>query len=80
MDSTSYEIEIKRHALLQALKRGVTPDMIDSTIKGGTVQRSAKHTVKFTMAYKKCSVVCVGHIIGKRIVIFTVETTRGHYG
>jgi len=34
MDITQYDVEIKRHAFIQANQRGVTPDMIEATIKG----------------------------------------------
>ncbi len=35
MDITQYEFEIRRHALIRAMQRGVTPDMVEATLKGG---------------------------------------------
>ena len=29
MDVTQYEFEIRRHALIRAMQRGVTPDIIE---------------------------------------------------
>ena len=47
MDISQYEIELKRHAFIRAMERGITPDMIEATIKGGTVKRFGKNNMKF---------------------------------
>jgi hypothetical protein len=44
MDISQYEIVVKRHALVRAMQRGITPDMIEATIKGGTLQRFGKNS------------------------------------
>ena len=72
MDISPYEIVIKRHALIRAMQRGITPDMIEATIKGGRRQRFGKNNVKFIKKYKQCSVICVDEIIGNRIKIITI--------
>lgn len=38
MNISQYEIEIKRHAFIRAMERGITPEMREATIKGGTVK------------------------------------------
>ena len=77
MDITQYDFEIRRHAFLRALERKVTPGMIEATIKGGKIERFAKHGIKFFMKYKKFTVVCVGEMAGTKIKILTVETQGG---
>ncbi len=73
MDISQYEIELKRHAFIRAMERGITPDMIEATIKGGTVKRFGKNNVKFIKKYKHLAVICVDEIIGHRIKIVTIE-------
>ena len=68
--------EIKRHAFMRALQRGVSPDIIEATIKGGKIERFGKHNVRFVKEYKKFTVVCVGQAIGTKIKIFTIEVKR----
>ena len=46
MDITQYEFEIKRHALMRAMQRGVTPDMVEATLKGGKIVRFGKNNLK----------------------------------
>ena len=74
MDVTRYEFEIKRHAFIRALERGVTPDMIEATLKGGKIKRFAKNNIKFSKAYKRFTVICVGELMPTKIRIFTIET------
>lgn len=74
MDRTKYDIEIKRHAFIRAMQRGITPDMIEATLNGGKVQRFGKNNLKFQKEYKRCTVICVGEIAGVRIKILTIET------
>ena len=76
MDITQYEIEIKRHAFIRAMERGVTPDMLEATIKGGSLVKHGKSNVKFCKRYKRFVVVCVGEVCNERIKILTVETKR----
>ena len=46
MDITQYEIEIRRHALIRAMQRGVTPDMVEATLNGGKIKRFGKNNLK----------------------------------
>ena len=73
MNISQYEIEIKRHAFIRAMQRGITPDMIEATIKGGSVKRFGKNNVKFIKRYKHFHVICVDEIIGNSIKIITIE-------
>ena len=77
MDIINYEIEIKRHAFIRAMERGVTPDMIEATLRGGKVKRFGKHNLKFYKKYKRFTVICVGQIEGMKIKILTIETKGG---
>lgn len=76
MDRTKYEIEIKRHAFIRAMERGITPDMIEATLNGGTIQPFGKNYVKIQKSYKQFTVVCVGEIAGIRLKIITIEAKR----
>lgn len=76
MNITQYEFEVKRHAFIRAMKRGVTPDMIEATLKGGKIIRFGKNNLKFYKKYKRFTVVCVDQIIGTKIKIVTIETKR----
>lgn len=76
LDITKYEIEIKRHAFIRALEKGITPDMIEATIKGGKIEQFGKSNVKFVKKYKRFTVVCVDEIAGYKIKIVTIETKR----
>lgn len=73
MDIIKYDIEIKRHAFIRAIERGISPDMIEATIKGGTIKRFGKNNVKFIKKYKHFHVICVDEIVGHRIKIVTIE-------
>jgi len=73
MDITQYDIEIKRHAFIRAMERGITPDMIEATLKGGRIKRFGKNNVKFFKEYKNTTVICVDEIIGTKIKIVTIE-------
>lgn len=77
MDITQYEFEIKRHAFIQAMKRGVTPDMVEATLKGGIIKRFGKNNLKFYRRFKRFTVICVDQIIGTKIKIVTIETQGG---
>jgi len=74
MDISKYDIEIKRHAFIQAMKRKVTPDMIEACLKGGKIQRFGKNNLRFKKEYKYFTVICIGQIEGEKIKILTVET------
>ncbi len=74
MDVTQYEFEIKRHALIRAMQRGVTPDMIEATLKGGSIERFGKNNVRFYKRYRRFTVICVDEVCGDRIKIVTIET------
>ena len=68
MDRNQYEIEIKHHAFRRALQRGITPDLIENTIKNGAIQRFGKNYVKLMSR----SVICVGEIAGLKLKILTI--------
>jgi hypothetical protein len=76
MDITQYKFEIRRHAFIRAMERGVTPDMIEATIKSGEIMRFGKNNVKFRKVYKRFAVICVDEIIGSTIKIVTIETQK----
>jgi hypothetical protein len=47
--------------------------MVEATLKGGKQKRFGKNFIKYSMRYKKGTVVCVGEIIGEIVKIKTVE-------
>ena len=71
MDLNKYRLTITRHALLQALERGIDPDLVEQIIMKGKMVRFGKNNVKF-VAKGKCTLIAVGEIVGGRIKIFTV--------
>ena len=73
MDISKYDVEIKRHAFLRALERGIDPDMIEQTLLRGKMEKFGKHGVKFINKGAKRTIICVGEILGTRIRIFTIE-------
>lgn len=42
MDISRYEIEIKHHTFIQAMKRGIHPDLIQDALLKGSVKRYGK--------------------------------------
>lgn len=74
MDIHQFEVVVSHHAFLRAFERSVTPDMIESTIKGGRQKRFGKHFIAFTKEYKSFTVICIGEICGMIIKIKTIET------
>ena len=72
MDRTKYDLEIKHHVFLRAMQRGITPDLIETTIKNGKIERFGKNYVKFTSN----SVICVGEISGLKLKIITIERRK----
>lgn len=73
MDINKYEIEIKHHAFKQALKRKISPDLIENTLINGEVKRYGKNYIKFMNK----STICIGQIINNKIKIMTVERIGG---
>jgi hypothetical protein len=73
IDISKYVIEIKRHAFIRAMTRGVHPDMIEATIKGGKIKKYGKNNIKFIKKYKRFTVICVDEIAGDKIKIVTIE-------
>lgn len=73
MDLSRYDIEITHHAFQQAIKRGISPDLIEEALQKGEVQMYGKHGVKFVSRGSKRTIICVGEMIGLRIKIFTLE-------
>lgn len=76
MDFTKFEFEIKRHALIRAMERGVSPDMIEATLCGGWVVRHRKNCYKFCREYSDFTVVCVDRVYGEKIIIVTIEVGK----
>jgi hypothetical protein len=75
MDITQYQFEIRRHAVLRAMERGTSPDMIMATLRGGRIERFGKNCMRFKKDYKGFQVVCVDQVIGTVIKIVTIERT-----
>ena len=73
MDISKYEVEIKHHVFVQALKRGIHPDLIEDTLIKGKLKRFGKHGVRFVSKGSKRTIICVGEVIGGKLKIFTVE-------
>ena len=71
------EFEIKRHAFIRAMERGVSPDMIEATLRGGKVERFGKNNLRFSKNYKRFTVICIGEMTGEKIKILTIETKGG---
>ncbi|MBT5021309.1 hypothetical protein HOK51_09245 [Candidatus Woesearchaeota archaeon] len=74
MDISNYNIEIKNHAVIRAIQRGITPDIVEATIKGGKLQKFGNNKIKFIKKYKKFIVICIGEIVCGKIKIITIET------
>jgi hypothetical protein len=69
-----YIIEISFHARKMAIERGVTFDMIESSIKTGRIERFGKNGIKFISRYKRGNVICVGERkFENYIKILTIE-------
>lgn len=69
-----WQIRLSRHAIEQAWRRGITDDMIFSTIRTGKIIKFGKNGIKFINKYKKGHVICVGEIkFNNFIKILTVE-------
>jgi len=73
MDVSKFDIRIKRHAFKRAAQRGITPDMIEATIKGGKIIKYAKNHLKFIKQYKNFKLICIDRIQGEKIIIVTIE-------
>jgi len=76
MDISKYEVEIKHHVFVQALKRGIHPDLIEDTLIKGKLKRFGKHGVRFVSKGSKRTIICVGQIIGMKLIIFTIEEEK----
>ena len=72
MEISLFDIEIKKHALIRAMQRGITPDIVEATIKGGKIKKFSKNHLKFYKKYKRGIVICVGEIIGTKIKIIII--------
>jgi len=68
-----YKIEITKHAYFRAYQRGITPDLIYSSIRCGKIIRFSKNHLKFVNKRKKNTIICVDEIRDSRIIIVTVE-------
>ncbi|MEW6063289.1 MAG: hypothetical protein AB1571_02890 [Nanoarchaeota archaeon] len=72
MDRKNYEIEIKHHAFIRAVQRGITPDLIENCVKNGSIERFGKNYIKFISK----STICVGEVSGLKIKIITIERRK----
>ena len=72
VDISRFNIEITRHAFMQAMKRGIHPDLIEDTLTKGKVEIYGKHGIKFISKGRR-TIICVGECVGTQIKIFTVE-------
>jgi len=72
VDVSGYDVEITKHAFVQAMERGIHPDLIEDALRKGKIETYGKHGVKFVCEGKR-TIICVGEIVGTRIRIFTVE-------
>ena len=68
-----YQVLLTRHALRRAYERGITPDMIEATIRGGKREPFGKNRIRFTKPYRRGVVVCMDEVRGETITIVTVE-------
>jgi len=72
MDLRGYEIEIKHHAFIRAMQRGINPDLIEKCIISGKHEVFGKNYIKFMTR----SVICVGEVKGMKICIITIERIK----
>ncbi|RJQ22545.1 DUF4258 domain-containing protein [Candidatus Woesearchaeota archaeon] len=73
MNIKRYQIEITRHAILQAFARGIDPDLIEQTIHKGRIEHQGKEVVRFIAKGSKRTIICVGRIKGETLTIVTIE-------
>ena len=73
MDVSKYKIEITHHAFVQAMRRGIHPDIIEDALLKGKTKKYGKNGIKFINKGSKRTIICVGQIEGIKIKIFTVE-------
>lgn len=67
-------ILFRRHTFTQAIRRGVTSDMIYATAKNGKIEEFGKNYIRFVNKYKRGTLVCVGEKKElNKVYIFTVE-------
>lgn len=76
MDISRYDVQIRRHAFIQAMKRGIHPDLIEDALYKGTCIRYGKHGVRFVCKGSKRMIICVGEITGTTIMIITIEQRK----
>jgi hypothetical protein len=72
-DLRGYDVEIKHHVFIRAMQRGISPDLIEDTIKSGAVEQFANDRVRFVKKGSKRTIQCIGEIRGTKIIIFTIE-------
>ena len=67
---------VSKHAITQAIRRNVTPDMLEAAINSGKVKKFGKNFLKISKQYKNGKVVCVCEIINGKIIIKTVYYSK----
>ena len=65
---TQEDIEISRHAFIQASRRGITPDLIEKTLLTGKHVKFGKNYIKFVGK----RIICVGEIKCMKVKILTI--------
>lgn len=69
-----FVIELSFHARKRAMRRNISFDMIEATLKTGKIERFGKNRFRFISKYKRGNVVCIGERkSGNYIKIFTIE-------
>ena len=71
-DINRFEIEIRKHTLVRAAQRGLTPEIVWATVKSGKIKRFGKCNLRFIKQYKNFQVICVDEVCGNRVTIVTV--------
>jgi len=72
VDRKCYGIEIKHHAFIQAMQRGITPDLVEKCLENGSIERFGKNYIKFISK----STICIGETCGLKIKIITIERRK----
>lgn len=67
-----YEIIFTNHALFQAKKRRIPPEIIEETVQTGRFVWFGKNRVKIVKEYYRATIVCVDEKAGNSIKIVTI--------
>ncbi|HLC79771.1 MAG TPA: hypothetical protein VJG83_05120 [archaeon] len=67
-----YEIIFMRHAILRAIERNITPDVVENAVMTGSFHRFGKNRMKIIKKLRKMQIVCIDEIIGNTIKIVSI--------